>query len=109
LTDKTLEEQVGPVLGPLVQALGDYILRRMERGANDPEWVSQHGSELTPRVHCRRVRELVEAGEHERARIRGKRKELRRDAYEEAKALRAKPPVKAEDKGSKWDRRLGGQ
>ena len=91
MTDKTLEEQVGPVLGPLVQALGDYILRRMERGAND-DWVNQHGSPLGPRRHCAIVRKLQEQGD-ERAVKRGDMYLLRRDAFTEAMAERGKAPL----------------
>lgn len=109
--DELLEEALGPALGPVVQALGDYICRRMQGKEDGGEWVSQHGSDLGPRVHCAKVTELIDAGRTDVARKRGKRRELRRDAYQEALSRKARPPVKVapqEDKDSKWDRRYGG-
>ena len=91
-TDRKLEQQLGPTLGPLVQALGDYICRRMQQGAND-DWVSQHGSLLGNRRHCAIVRRLAEQGDP-RAIIDGKRFLLHRDAVtEQLHRLGVRPPL----------------
>lgn len=105
----------------LLSVLADMVAARL-KGANDAEadWVSQHGSPLGPRKHCAIVRQFIAAGQTDRAQIKGKRKLLRRDAFE-AELLRLKAgkapspePTPAgprktapdEDRESKWDRRL---
>jgi hypothetical protein len=60
--DEQLAQELGPTLGPVIQALGDYICRRMQmRAANDRGgWIDQHHSQLSPRRHCRAVRDRIE-------------------------------------------------
>lgn len=49
--DELLEQQLGPALGPVVQALGDYICRRMQGTTNQGDgWVDQsHGCKILGR------------------------------------------------------------
>lgn len=82
--DQQLEAELGPTLGPLVRAVGDYILQRMQSQGENDAWVSQRGSPIGPRRHCATVRKLRAAGD-ERALIDGERFLLRRDALEEAR------------------------
>jgi hypothetical protein len=39
--DELLEQQLGPALGPVVQALGDYILRGMQAANQSEGWKDQ--------------------------------------------------------------------
>lgn len=92
--DQQLESELGPTIGPLVRALGDYILRRLQDNGADV-WVSQRESPIGPRRHCSVVRKLREQDDP-RALIDGARFLLRRDALEEARQNLGKPaPVKA--------------
>lgn len=95
LDDQQLEAELGPALGPVIRALGDYILQRMQRQGESDAWVSQRGSPIGPRRHCAVVRRLRAAGDA-RALIDGERFLLRRDALEEAQQnLGTPPPAKA--------------
>lgn len=49
------------ILRGLVKALAKEVANEL-RSPDDNEWVSQHGSPLGPRVHCRAVRGRVERG-----------------------------------------------
>lgn len=84
LDDQQLEAELGPALGPVIRALGDYILQRMQRQGESDAWVSQRGSPIGPRRHCAVVRRLRAAADP-RALIDGERFLLRRDALEEAR------------------------
>lgn len=39
--DERLEQELGPTLAPLVQTIGDYILRQLQTGAANEEWTDQ--------------------------------------------------------------------